>query len=78
MHIAQCGNSGIFCHSDFTSILENLEVLKVAFLSILGALNFVNLGDFSLQKVKKFVQNQNSEPLNVLFNNGRYCTSTNP
>ena len=28
-------------------------------------LNFVNLVDFSLQKVQKFIKNQVSEPLNV-------------
>ena len=36
------------------------------FFAILGALNFVDLVDFSHQKVQKIKANQNSEPLNVL------------
>ena len=39
---------------------------KTAVFAILGALNFVNLVHFSLQKVQKFMINQNSEPLNVV------------
>ena len=38
------------------SILQNLESSKTAFFAILGALNFVTLEDFSLQKVPKFIE----------------------
>ena len=37
-----------------------------AVFTILGVLNFANLENFSLQKVQKFIKNQNSEPLNVV------------
>ena len=52
---AQCGNFKIFLSFRFyvKSILENLEVVKVPFFAILGALNFVDLVNFSLQKAKK-------------------------
>ena len=40
--------------------------LKNAFFAILGVLNFVNLANFSLEKVPKLNKNLNSEPLNVL------------
>ena len=36
------------------SILESLEVRKLPFLAIFGALNFVDQGYFSLQKVQKW------------------------
>ena len=39
---------------------------EIAIFAILGALNFVHLVIFSLQKVQKFIKIQNSEPLNVL------------
>ena len=45
--------SEYFCHSDFTSIWEKLEVLKLQFLQFLG-LNFVILVNFSLQKVQNW------------------------
>ena len=41
------------------------RILKIDF-TILGALNFVNLVNCSLQKVQKFIKNQNSQSLNVL------------
>ena len=46
-------------------MLKNVEALKMPFFVILGALNFVDLVDFSLQKVQKIKANQISEPLNV-------------
>ena len=51
----QCGKFRIFLSLRFyvKSIFENLEVLKLTFLPFLGALNFVNLVHFSLQKVQK-------------------------
>ena len=39
--------------------------LKTAVFAIFEALYFGNLGNFSLQKVHKFIKNQNSEPQNV-------------
>ena len=39
---------------------------KTAFYAILGALNFVEMVNFSHQKVQKFIKHQNSKPLNVL------------
>ena len=39
---------------------------KTAVFVIFGVLNFVDLVNFSLQKVQKFKKNYNSEPLNVL------------
>ena len=39
---------------------------EIAYITILGALNFENVVNFSLHKVQKFLQNQNSEPLNLL------------
>jgi len=38
------------------SIFENVEVLKLPFLAISGALNFVNLVNISLQKVQKYIR----------------------
>ena len=39
---------------------------KSAIFAILGAVNLVHLVNFSLQKVQKCNENQNSEPLKVL------------
>ena len=39
---------------------------KTAVFALYGTLDFVYLVNFSLQKVQKFLTNQNSEPLNVL------------
>ena len=36
-----------------------------AFFAVFGPLNFVNLLKYSLQKVQKFIKNQNPEALNV-------------
>ena len=36
------------------SVLENVEVLKLPFFAILGALNFVILKNFSFEKVQKY------------------------
>ena len=62
-------NSLVWKFQDFciTKILrENSFVdfrsVKTAFFVILGAVNFVHLGNFSLQKVQKFIKNQHSEP----------------
>ena len=38
----------------------------MAVFAIFEALNIVDLVNFSLQKVQKFLEKQNSEPLNVL------------
>ena len=38
---------------------------KTAVFAILGALNFVNLVHFSLQKMRKFIKYQSSKPLNA-------------
>ena len=50
----QCGNFRIFLSLGFylKSIMENLEVLKTAFLAISGTLNFVNFVNFSHRKCK--------------------------
>ena len=45
---------------------EDSRSAKSAVFAILGAVNFVHLVNFSLQKVQKFIKNQNSEPLNVV------------
>ena len=49
-YAAVCGNFSIFLSFRFyeKSILERLEVLNLQFLPFLGALNFVNLVNFSL------------------------------
>ena len=43
---------------------------KTAFLAILGALNFVDLVNFSLQKVKKFIDINNNSV--SMCENGRF------
>ena len=48
------------------SIFDDLEAEKTAVFAILGALNFGNLVDFSLQTVQIFYKN--SEPLNMSKN----------
>ena len=45
----------------------NFEDSRSAKSAVLGAVNLVHLVNFSLQKVQKFIKNQNSEPLNVLY-----------
>ena len=54
----QCGNFRIFMSFRFCvkSIRGNLKVLKLAFLPFLGPLTFVNLVNFSLQKVQKITK----------------------
>ena len=54
----QCGNFRIFLSLIFyvKSIMQNLEVPKVPVSAILGALSFVNLVNFSLQKVQNFIK----------------------
>ena len=54
----QCGNCRIFLSLIFNvkSILESQEVLKLPDFAILRALNFVDLVDFSLKKVQKFLE----------------------
>ena len=55
------------------SVIQILSVInygesrsaEYAIFAILGALNCVKLGNISLQKVQKFIKNQNSEPLNL-------------
>ena len=46
--------------------LEDSRSAKSSVFAILEAVNFLYLLHFSLQKVQKFIKNQNSEPLNVL------------
>ena len=55
MKHVQCGNCRISLSLRFyvKSILENPEVLKLLGFAILGALNYVNVVDFSLEKYKK-------------------------
>ena len=55
---SRCGNFRNFLPLRFyvKTIFENLEVLKVPFLSFLGAVKFVDLVYFSLQKVQKFIK----------------------
>ena len=38
---------------------------KIAVFAIIGALDFVHLVNFNLEKVQKFTENQNSKPLNM-------------
>ena len=54
VHKTQCGNFKIFVSLRFyvKSILWILEVKKTAVFTIFGAVNFVLLLNFSLQKVK--------------------------
>ena len=56
----QCGNFMISLSFRFyvKSILEILEVQHLPFFEILRVLNFVNLVDFSLEKVQKFIKMQ--------------------
>ena len=44
----------------------SVEIVKLPFFAILGALNFVDLVDFSLQKSAKIQEIQNSEHINLL------------
>ena len=43
------------------SILKNLEVLKIADFAIFGALNYVQLVNFSLEIVQKYIKHPKSE-----------------
>ena len=54
----QCANFRIFLSFRFyvKSILDNVEVLKIAFFAILGTLNFDILVNFRLLKVQKFIE----------------------
>ena len=56
--LIQCGNYIIFPSLRFyvKSILQNLDARKLPFFAILKSLNFVQLMDFSLQKVQKFIK----------------------
>ena len=47
-------------------IFRKSRSAKPAVFAILRAVNFVHLMKFSLQKLQKFMKNQNSEPLNVV------------
>ena len=53
--------SGFLLRFDMKSSVGILEAQKMMFFAILGAVNFVNLVDFDLQKVQKFmiIINQN-------------------
>ena len=53
--------SQILCESNFGEFRSS----KTAIFAILGALNFVDLFDFSLQEVQNLVKSQNSESLNM-------------
>jgi len=58
-----------FCITDILNKInfEDSKSAKSAVFANSGAVNFVHLVvNFSLQKVQKFIQNQNSEPLNVV------------
>ena len=62
------GISGFFCHPDFTWN-QFWIVLKLPYFAILGAMNFINMVGFSLQKMQKFMKNKknsSAELLNVL------------
>ena len=54
------------------SILKNLEVLKMPYVPFYGALKFVYLVKFILQKVHKFTKSQNSV---FKYKNDRFFTS---
>ena len=66
--VSQCGNSRIFSHSDYVKSIfgESRSSNTVGFFWNFRGSEFVNLVDFNLQKVQKFTENLNSEPLNVL------------
>ena len=55
---ALCRNFRIFLSLRFyvKPIIEKLEVVKLPFFAIFGALNFVDVGNFSLQKMQKFIK----------------------
>ena len=64
---SQCGNFMIF---SVTQILRETNLgesksSKTAIFAIIVALIMINLVNFSLQKVQKFIRYRNSEPLNV-------------
>ena len=49
--------SGFFCHSDLRETnFEEFGSCKTAFFAILGAQNLVDLINFSLHKVQKFIK----------------------
>ena len=74
----QCINFRIFLSFRFyvKSILENLEVLKMPIFAILGALNFVDLLNCSIQKVQKCIKIKIQSLW--MCQNGRFCTSRIP
>ena len=55
LFVSQCGNFRIFLSFRFyvKSTLENVEVLKLPFFAIFGALNLLNLVNYSLLKVER-------------------------
>ena len=55
------------------SVLEDLEVVKLPFFAIFGALIFVNLVDFRHRKVQKYIEIQIQSLQNC--ENARFCTS---
>jgi len=65
--LAQCGNFTIFLSLRFyvKIILESTNC-KTAIFTMSGALNLVDRANFSFQIMKKCIENQNPEPLNVL------------
>ena len=58
---AQCENFRIF----LSQILREINFGKITVFAILGSLN-VDLVDFSLRKVQKFIKDKNSVSLKVL------------
>ena len=68
--LSQCENYIIFMSLRFCvkSVFEDIEILKMPFLGLCLYVHtyFVHLVSISLQKVKKFMKNQYSEPHNVL------------
>ena len=58
MHFSQYGNFKIFLSLRFyvKSLLVEIRSAKNAVFAIFGALNYVNLVDFSFQKAQKFMK----------------------
>ena len=61
------GDLGFFCQSDFTwNQFWGDWSSNTGVLAILEALDFVNMVNFCLLAIQKFIENQNQEPLKVL------------
>ena len=56
-HCTDCGNFRIFLSLRFyVKPMENSEVVKLPFIGIFGAVDFVNLLNSSFKKVQKFIK----------------------